>query len=107
MKLQRQFIYLCCCASLLYFICFYSHIFRKAENHRNEIHTTVELTTPRNVHSKFWNVKSPKRSYNKNISIEFKEKNEECLSFVSTSCDNEARSTKFQKLPEKFAKVNF
>ena len=107
MKTHHQFIYLCCCATVLYFICSYSSIFRVTLNDKNKISINVELTTPINVHSTISNIKSQKSVYNNITNIEHKEKNEECLSFVSASCDTKTKRTEFKKLPENFAKVSF
>ena len=105
MKLQYNFICLCCGATLLYLICFYSNFKEKVIKHQ-DVYSTFKSTKIINDNLILLkNIFNKTREIN-NTQIEPLEKFDECLSFVSASCDYGSMKTKFKKLPEKFAKVN-
>ena len=106
MKLQYQFICLCCGAILLYLISFYSN-FKQKFLEQYDVYSIFKTTKTRNESFIFSKVILNKTEEINNTQIEPPlEKFDECSSFVSASCDYGSMKTKFKKLPKKFAKVS-
>ena len=96
---------LCCGATLLYLICFYSN-FKEKVIKQYDVYSVVKTTKIRNESFMFSKIFLNENKKINNTQNEPLEKYDECSNFVSASCDYGSMITKFKKLPEKFAKVN-
>ena len=81
MKLQYNFICLCCGATLLYLICFYSN-FKEKVIKQYDVYSIVKTTKTRNEGFMFSKVILNKTGGINNTQIEPLEKYEECTNFV-------------------------
>ena len=102
MKKQHKFICLSFCICILYLFLSQSLVFNKTVETKNEAQKTVKLNKLRKSHLTISNINSSKLTYTTN-----NKPVDECSSFVSASCSAKSTKSKFNKLPERFARVSF